>query len=81
MSFEFLGEGLRLFEGWALRVLANFRKRYRDNLVSGFKSFLYIEESRFNIWTSCAYYTFLEISCTVYDIRNWYLLRAMNITG
>jgi hypothetical protein len=60
MTFEFLGEGLRLFEGWALQDLANFRKRYRDNLVLGFKSFLYIEESRFNIWTSCAYYTHIS---------------------
>jgi hypothetical protein len=40
MTFEILGEGLRLFEGWALRDLANFRKRYRDNLVSCFESFL-----------------------------------------
>ena len=57
MTFEILGEGLRLSEGWALRDLANFRKRYRDNLVSCFKSFLNIEESQFNIWTSCASYT------------------------
>ena len=26
MSFEAIGEGLRLFEGWALRDLVNFRK-------------------------------------------------------
>jgi hypothetical protein len=57
MTFEILGEGLRLSEGWALRDLANFRKRYRDNLVSCFKSFLNSEESQFNIWTSCASYT------------------------
>jgi hypothetical protein len=57
MTFEILGEGLRLFEGWALRDLANLRTRYRDNLVSCFKSFLNIEESQFNIWTSCASYT------------------------
>jgi hypothetical protein len=54
MTFEIFGEGMRLSEGWALRDLANFRKRYRDNLVSCFKSFLNIEESQFNIWTSCA---------------------------
>ena len=53
MTFEILGEGLRLFEGWALRDLANYRKRYRDNLVSCFKSFLKIEESQFDIWTYC----------------------------
>jgi hypothetical protein len=31
MSFEFLGETLRFFEGWALRDLVNFRKRCGDN--------------------------------------------------
>jgi len=56
MTFEILGEGLRLFEGWALRDLANFRKRYRDNLVSCFELFLKTEESQFKIWTSCATY-------------------------
>ncbi|KAH9989350.1 hypothetical protein BJV77DRAFT_688632 [Russula vinacea] len=30
MTFELLGEGLRLFEGRALRRLVNFRRRYRD---------------------------------------------------
>ncbi|KAF8472307.1 hypothetical protein DFH94DRAFT_696019 [Russula ochroleuca] len=34
MTFELLGEGLRLFEGWALRDLVNFRMRCRDNLVT-----------------------------------------------
>jgi hypothetical protein len=57
MTFEILGEGLRLFEGRALRDLANFRKHYRDNLVSCLESFLNIKESQFNIWTSCAFYT------------------------
>jgi hypothetical protein len=57
MTFETLGEGLRLFEGWALRDIANFRKHYRDNLVSCFKSFISIEESWSNIWSSCVSYT------------------------
>ena len=55
MTFEILGEGLRSFEGWALLDLANFRKRYRDNLVSCFKSFLKIEEMQLDIWTYCDY--------------------------
>ena len=55
MTFDVLGEGLRLFEGWALRDLANFRKRYRDNLVSCFKSFIKPKESQFKIWTYCGY--------------------------
>ena len=40
MTFEILGEGLRLFEGWALRDLVDFRKRCRDNLVACLDSFL-----------------------------------------
>ena len=56
MTIEFLGEGLRLSEGRALQDLANFRRRYRDNLVSCFKSFLNIEESQFNIWIACVSY-------------------------
>jgi hypothetical protein len=53
MTFEFLGEGLRSFEGWALRDLANFRKRCRDNLVACFESFLDLGQPPFNVWTSC----------------------------
>jgi len=56
MTFEFLGEVLLLFEGWALRDLASFRKRYQDNLMSCFESFLKPGESQFNIWTQCASY-------------------------
>jgi len=58
MTFEVLGEGLRLFEGWALRDLANLRKRYRDNLKSCFESFLKTEEPQFKIWTPCSSYTY-----------------------
>jgi hypothetical protein len=57
MTFEVLGEGLRLFEGWALRDLANLRKRYRDNLKSCFKSFLKADKSQSKIWTPCASYS------------------------
>jgi hypothetical protein len=57
MTFEVLGEGLRLFEGWALRDLADLRKRYRDNLKLCFESFFKTKESPFKIWTRCASYT------------------------
>lgn len=40
MTFETLGEGLRLFDGLALRDLANFRLRCRDNLVTCFSLYL-----------------------------------------
>ncbi len=53
MTFGILGERLRLFEAWALRDLAGFRKRCRDNLVACFESFLKLDEPPFNIWIRC----------------------------
>ena len=54
MTFESLGEGLQLFEGSALRDLARFRKRYKDNLITCFKSFLEVNDSGpSNIWIGC----------------------------
>jgi len=53
MTFETLGEGLRLFEGSALQDLARFRKRCRDNLVTCLQSFLDVSKPPFNIWTAC----------------------------
>ena len=40
MTFELLGDELRLFEGWALRELVSFREQCRHNLTSCFESFL-----------------------------------------
>jgi hypothetical protein len=54
MTFEILGDGLRLFEGWALRDLASFRRRCRDNLVTCLDSFLETEHpGPSSIWVSC----------------------------
>lgn len=39
LAFETLGEALRLFDGCALHNLARFRRRCRDNLIVGLKSF------------------------------------------
>jgi hypothetical protein len=52
MTFETLGEGLRFFEGSALRDLAHFRKRCRDNLVTCFRS-PSLCMNAFNIWIPC----------------------------
>ena len=38
MTFDYLGEALRSFEGWVLRDLANFRQRCRDSLTPCFNS-------------------------------------------
>jgi hypothetical protein len=53
MTFEILGEGLRLFEDRALRDLSRFRKRGRDNLVACFESFLQHDQPPFNVWIPC----------------------------
>jgi hypothetical protein len=54
MTFEILGEALRLFEGWALRDLVNFRKRCKDNHVTCFDSFLEVQPpGPSSIWIGC----------------------------
>jgi hypothetical protein len=56
MTFEVLGEGLRLFEGWALRDLVNFRKRCGENLVTCLDSYLEVQPSASGpsrIWIGC----------------------------
>src|SRR6266850_3465091 len=54
MTFETLGEGLRLFQGSALRDLARFRKRCRDNLITCLKSFLQVDApGPSSIWVGC----------------------------
>ena len=54
MTFDNLGEGLRLFEGWALRDLARFRKQCRDNFITSLDQFIgvkLLEPS--SIWVGC----------------------------
>ena len=53
MTFESLGEGLRLFDGCALRDLAKYRKRCVDNLVTCLKSFELPGPGPPIIWVGC----------------------------
>ena len=54
MTFETIGEGLRSFEGWALRDLLNFRKRCREGLVACLESFLDVHPSGpSSVWLGC----------------------------
>ena len=54
MTFESLGEGLRLFEGSALPDLVCFRRRYQYNLAKCLRSFLQVNSSGpLNIWIGC----------------------------
>ena len=54
MTFESLGDGLRFFEGWALRDLAQYRKRCGDNLVTCLDLFLDIQPSGpSDVWIGC----------------------------
>lgn len=53
LTFEMLGKGL---EGWAMRDLASFRRRCRDNLIACLNSFLEVEPpGPSNIWVGCPY--------------------------
>jgi hypothetical protein len=69
MTFEIFAEGLRWIEGWALRDLANFRKRCRDNLVACCESFLQLGQPPFNIWAPCI------------DCRHFSRYSSLNQTG
>ena len=54
MTFESLGEALRLFQGWALCDLVDFRKRYIDNTITCLDSFLDVQPSGpSSIWVGC----------------------------
>ena len=53
MTFDFLGDELSLFDGWALRDLARFRKLCRDSLVSCLESFLDVRNAPSRIWIGC----------------------------
>jgi len=54
MTFEVLGEGLQLFEGWALCDLVDLRRRCGDNLVKCLDSFLQVQPPwPSSIWFGC----------------------------
>jgi hypothetical protein len=53
LTFEMLGDGLRLFSGPALRELARFRKTCRDNIISCLETFLDARNGPSNIWVDC----------------------------
>ena len=53
LTFESIGNALRLFEGWALRDLAEFRLRTIHDLCSNWKSFLDCVVGPSKIWVGC----------------------------
>jgi hypothetical protein len=53
LTFEALGDDLRLFGGSALRSLSKYRKRCRDSVVSCLKSFLDVHNGSSKIWVGC----------------------------
>jgi len=53
LTFETLGDKLRLFSGSALRELAGFRKTCRNNIVSCLETFLDAHKGPSNIWVGC----------------------------
>ncbi|KAH8985646.1 hypothetical protein EDB86DRAFT_2833061 [Lactarius hatsudake] len=53
MSFEFIGEHLAAFGGFALRDLVRYRKRCRDSLTSCLESLLDSRLPPSDIWVGC----------------------------
>jgi hypothetical protein len=54
MTFETIGECLRLFDGWQLRGLVLFRKRHRDSVVACLESFFDVQtQGPASIWAKC----------------------------
>jgi hypothetical protein len=53
LTFESLGDALRVFEGCALRDLADFRWRSTCNLQSNWRSFSDCHEGASKIWVGC----------------------------
>ena len=53
MTFEFIGDEVGLFEGWALRDLARYRKRCRDSVVLCLGEFLDPQDGPSRVWVGC----------------------------
>jgi hypothetical protein len=53
LTFESLGDALRLFEGWALRDLADFRQRSIHNFSSNWRLFSDCLKGPSKIWAGC----------------------------
>jgi hypothetical protein len=53
LTFEMLGDELRLFSGSALRELAGFRETCGNNIVSCLETFLDAHRGPSNIWVGC----------------------------
>jgi hypothetical protein len=53
MTLQNIGDDLHLFEGWALRDLATFRRCRRDEMLSCFESFLNGHNGPSKAWVGC----------------------------
>jgi hypothetical protein len=70
MTFETLGEGLRLFEGRALHDLINFRKRCRDGFIACLDSFLKVQPpGPSSIWVGCPE-VMIDSAAAEIDVQN-----------
>jgi hypothetical protein len=61
LTFEALGDGLRLFGGSALRDLVGYRKKCRDSTVSCLELFLDAQSGPSKIWVGCPKSKLLQI--------------------
>jgi len=53
MTFESIGDEVGLFDGWALRDLARYRKRCRNSVVLCLGAFLDPQDGPSRVWVGC----------------------------
>jgi hypothetical protein len=53
MTFEYLGEALKSFEGWALSDLARFRRHCRPSITLCFKALANSRNEPSKVWVGC----------------------------
>lgn len=53
MTFESIGDDVGLFDGWALRDLARYRKHCRDSVVLCLGEFLDPQDGPSRVWVGC----------------------------
>ena len=77
MTFETLGEEVRSFEGWALRNLASFRMRCRNNIDDCLDGFLESQILKI-IWRNCTQHSQSSPRTTAKFIIPKWLIRLIS---
>ena len=71
MTFEFIGDEVGFFDGWALRNLARFRKRCRDSIVLCLETFMDPREGPSKVWVGCPHTNVPTRRCDLAALPGW----------